>query len=134
MPRGEIRPAAAKAGALVFRINQRGDLVRVSLAGILDRDGCQELMRQVSLALPARSCQLVFDGRRLLHMDYRCVSPLIRWSRGLRSFGHCLRLVGWSAYLDAILAMEDWDRELERGTWLPQGWKVVAGTQPVQSA
>ena len=58
---------------------------------------------------------MILDGAGLQHMDYRCVQPLVRWSRGLRSYRHDVRLVAWNEYLQAILAMEDWDRELDRG-------------------
>jgi ABC-type transporter Mla MlaB component len=94
----------------------RGDgQLRVSLAGILDQEGLADLMRCVSLALPGRGCAVILDGAGLLHMDYRCVQPLVRWSRGLRAYRHDVRLVEWNAYLQAILAMEDWDQELDPG-------------------
>lgn len=127
MPRRETRPMDATS--LAYRLSHGDGLVRVSLAGILDREGCHEMMRRVTLQLRGRGRQVILDGRGLMHMDYRCVQPLVRWSRGLRSYGHCLQLVGWSAYLEAILAMEDWDRELERGSGLPHGWTIVAGRQ-----
>ena len=120
MPAGETRnltAATAHAGALEYGITRRDGALRVSLSGILDRVSLDDLMRRVSLALPARGVAVVLDGAELTHLDYRCVAPLMRWNRGLRSFGHRLRLEGWSGYLQAILAMEDWDREL--------GWQPV---------
>jgi len=54
----------------------------------------------------------VLDGSRLSHLDYRATASLIRWNRNLRDYHHQLFLQQWSDYLKAILAMEDWDREL----------------------
>jgi ABC-type transporter Mla MlaB component len=96
------------------RIARKGGLLRVSLAGILDQEGLADLIRRVSLALPGRGGTVLLDGAGLLHMDYRCVQPLVRWSRGLRSYRHDVRLVDWNEHLQAILAMEDWGRELDR--------------------
>jgi ABC-type transporter Mla MlaB component len=105
----------------------RGDgQLRVSLAGILDQEGLADLMRRVSLVLPGRGCAVILDGAELLHMDYRCVQPLVRWSRGLRSYRHGVRLVAWNEYLQAILAMEDWDRELDRGPAHQRGQRQPA--------
>jgi hypothetical protein len=104
------------------RIARRDGLLRVSLAGILDQEGLSDLMRRVGLALPPRGGTVWLDGARLHHMDYRCVQPLVRWSRGLRSYRHDVRLVGWSDYLQAIITMEDWDRELERGPVAPRAY------------
>ncbi len=102
------------------RITRRERQLRVSLAGILDQEGLADLMRRVSLALPGRGCTVILDGAGLLHMDYRCVQPLVRWSRGLRAYRHDVRLTEWNAYLQAILAMEDWDQELDRGPARPR--------------
>jgi ABC-type transporter Mla MlaB component len=108
------------------RISRRDGQLRVSLAGILDQDGLADLMRRVSLALPGRGCAVILDGAGLLHMDYRCVQPLVRWSRGLRSYRHDVRLVAWSEYLQAIVAMEDWDQELDRGAARPRALRLPA--------
>lgn len=108
------------------RIARRDGQLRVSLAGILDQDGLADLMRRVSLALPGRGCAVVLDGSGLQHMDYRCVQPLVRWSRGLRAYRHDVQLVEWSEYLLAILAMEDWDQELNRGPGRPRALRLPA--------
>lgn len=110
------------------RITRRERQLRVSLAGILDQEGLADLMRRVSLALPGRGCTVILDGAGLLHMDYRCVQPLVRWSRGLRAYRHDVRLAEWNEYLQAILAMEDWDRELDRGPARPRALRLPVVT------
>ena len=107
------------------RIARRDGQLRVSLAGRLDREGLASLLRRISLALPGRGCTVVLDGTRLIHMDYRCVQPLVSWSRGLRSYRHRVFLLGWSEYLESILAMEDWDHELERESARLRAARVV---------
>jgi ABC-type transporter Mla MlaB component len=93
----------------------RGQTVRIRLAGILDRRSLRRLMVEADRHLYGRNRLLILDGSRLLHLDYRCVPMLLQWGRGLRSFGHRLYLANWNEYLSAILAMEDWDGELEQG-------------------
>jgi ABC-type transporter Mla MlaB component len=95
------------------RITVRGRTVRIHLAGILDRAGVQRLIRQAAAALWERDLVVVLDGSQLRHLDYRCVGTLLHWRRNLRGWGHRLVLSGWNGYLRAILAMEDWDGELE---------------------
>jgi ABC-type transporter Mla MlaB component len=97
------------------RIARRDGLLRVSLAGILDQDGLADLISRVSLALPGRGATVILDGAGLQHLDYRCVQPLVAWNRRLRSYQHEVLLVAWNDYLQAILAMEDWNGELDRG-------------------
>ena len=70
---------------------------------------------ETEAVLDRRRLLIVLDGTRLMHLDYRCVGTLVRWSRNLRGLGHRLVLSGWNGYLTAILAMEDWDGELEDG-------------------
>ncbi len=105
-------------------ITVRGRTVRIHLVGILDRDGACRVIQAANRALMGGRYLVVLDASRLGHLDYRCVSMLVRWSRGLASFGHRLVLERWSSYLRAILAMEDWDGELERGSRGP-GWRPV---------
>lgn len=102
-------PIGPEAGP---RITIQGRIMRVHLAGILDRDGVGRLAREVDRHLLRPGVLVVLDGARLQHLDYRCVSLLLDWQRRLRSFRHRLCLTGWNSYLRAILAMEDWGGEL----------------------
>jgi len=94
----------------------RGTTVRIHLAGVLDRSKLQDLMFRADGALLGRNRLVILDGSRLQHLDYRCVPTLVRWSRSLKTYGHRLHLAGWNQYLSAILAMEDWDDELQQGS------------------
>jgi len=119
MPSGGIRQPGVARGAgnaAEFRIEVRGRTVRIHLAGILDRSGAQRLVREATAALVDRDLLVILDGAQLVHLDYRCVPMLVRWSRGLRSYGQRLVLCGWNDYLHAILTMEDWDGELAEGS------------------
>jgi len=135
MPSEGIRNAAVIATDAVqaqIHITVRGRTVRIHLVGTLDRDGATRLIQAANRALVGGRCLVVLDASRLGHLDYRCVSMLVRWSRGLASFRHRLVLEHWSPYLRAILAMEDWDGELERGARGP-GWRpVLVPTMHVQ--
>ena len=115
--------ATDEAGTRI-QITVRGRTVRVHLVGILDREGTTRMIQAANRVLLGRRYLVVLDGRRLSHLDFRCVAMLVRWSRGLSSFGHRLVLDNWNEYLRAILAMEDWDGELERGSLGP-GWKPL---------
>lgn len=118
MAREVIRQAASAAtdrSRPRYRITVHGRTVRIHLAGLLDRAGLQRLMRQAAAVIDQRNLLIVLDGSRLVHLDYRCVPQMVRWSRSLRGYGHRLLLSGWNCYLTAILAMEDWDGELEDG-------------------
>ena len=105
------------------RITIQGRTVRIHLAGILDREGVRHLVREAGRHLVEQDLLVVLDATQLQHLDYRCVPQLLSWRRQLRSYRHRLHLVGWNAYLRAILAMEDWDGELENGSshwaWRP---------------
>ena len=94
----------------------RGTTVRIHLAGVLDRAKLLDLMTRADGALLGRNRLVVLNGSRLMHLDYRCVSMLMRWARSLKSYGHQLHLEHWNEYLRAILAMEDWDDELQQGS------------------
>ena len=113
-------------------ITIQGRIVRIHLAGILDRDGVRRLMREVDGHLRGQGLMVVLDAAGLQHLDYRCVELLLDWQRRLRSYRHRLCLAGWNAYLRAILAMEDWDGELERGSaswaWRPD-WEPTRHVQ-----
>ncbi|MBD3219698.1 STAS domain-containing protein [bacterium] len=102
------------------RIKVQGRTVRIHLGGVLDRPGATRLIRSVNHLLIGGRCLVVLDATELVHLDYRCVGMLVRWQRGLRSFGHRLILENWNDYLRTILAMEDWDGELERRTLGPE--------------
>lgn len=106
-------------------ITIEGRTVRIHLAGCLDRPGVGALVGEVAHHLHGQGWLVVLDGRRLQHLDYRCVPLLKRWRRTLRSYRHRLVIDGWNDYLRAILAMEDWDGEMEDGTpgriWRPAG-------------
>jgi ABC-type transporter Mla MlaB component len=135
MPSEGIRSAATvstPAARSQIHITVRGRTVRVHLVGTLDRDGTTRLIQAANRALVGGRYLVVLDASRLGHLDYRCVPMLVRWSRGLASFRHRLVLEHWSQYLRAILAMEDWDGELERGAGGP-GWRPAgAPTTQVQ--
>ena len=97
---------------LQIRIEQNERTVRVTLSGILDREGVDRLVSRVAPHLVSRGCRVILEGSRLTHLDFRATQGLIRWNRRLRAFNHQLFLQDWSVYLKAILVMEDWDREL----------------------
>ncbi len=120
--------AATSRSGPQFLITVHGATVRVHLAGILDRAGVQRLLRQIAAHLGQRHRHIVLDGSRLVHLDYRCVVLLVRWSRALRGLGHRLTLSGWNGYLTAILAMEDWDGELEDGYRRTAPARLAAGS------
>jgi hypothetical protein len=75
-----------------------------------------QLIHSLKPILKKRSQRIVLDGRRLCHIDFRIVKPLVEWSKMLRSYDHKLLLSHWSDYLKAILSMEDWDRDLFPGS------------------
>jgi anti-anti-sigma regulatory factor len=112
MPReGTRQPARQEAArsALDVQIRHTERAVRVSLSGILDRDGVAALAARVAPGRVGRGVRIVLDGSGLIHMDYRATRSLIAWHRRLHRRGHALFLQGWSDYLKAILVMEDWD-------------------------
>lgn len=111
-----------------FQITVRGRTVRIHLVGILDRQDASRLIRTVSTTILDGRYRVVLDAHRLGHLDYRSVAMLMQWNRGLVSLGHQLVLENWSPYLKAILAMEDWDGELERGSLGP-GWRPMETQQ-----
>ncbi len=109
-------------GGLDFEIRERDETVWVALSGVFDAARLAELKRRVSPVLRARGRRLVLDGRRLLHLDYRCVPALLAWHDSLRSFNHQLLLYGWNAYLRAILAVGDQAQRVSPGPLrLPAG-------------
>jgi ABC-type transporter Mla MlaB component len=103
----------SRTGVLDFTVSQHGRAVWVSLSGVLDRDGIDRLVRRVHPLLTGREAEVVLDGSRLLHVDYRAVRLLVQWHRSLKAFGHQLWLARWSRYLQAIVSLEDWAGELE---------------------
>ena len=115
MPRESTQQSARQEAArttLDMEITHRDRTVWVSLSGILDRAGLQRLLAGIAPFLGDRGHRIVLDGSGLIHMDYRCTGPLLAWNRTLKQYGHQLFLRNWSAYLKAILVMEDWEREL----------------------
>jgi anti-anti-sigma regulatory factor len=92
-----------------IQVRRMDRAVWVSLSGILDRDGMTALANRVAPGLAGRGARVVLEGSGLTHMDYRATRSLVAWHRHLRRRGHALYLQGWSDYLKAILAMEDWD-------------------------
>ncbi len=114
MARQSVRQEAAGSHRenLEIKVRHTDRAVRVSLSGILDRNGLEKVIGRVAPRLIGRGCKVVLDGSQLTHLDYRVTSQMVRWNRKLRQFGHQLFLQGWSPYLKAILLMEDWDSEL----------------------
>jgi anti-anti-sigma regulatory factor len=102
-------------GGTSFELRERGATIWVALYGVLDAQRWEQLESRLSPLLTRRGRRVVLDGRRLFHLDYRAVRPLLVWHRTLRPFGHQLVLAGWSAYLKAILCLEDWSQELANG-------------------
>jgi len=135
MPCEGIRqPAAiaAPAPALEIRTTLRGRTVRVHLAGILDRRSVPRLIQEVQAVLPGPGCLVVLDGAGLVHLDYRCVGMLVRWSRTLRSWKQRVCLDRWNEYLTAILAVEDWDGEFadrSRSAAAGARWEITRTVQ-----
>ena len=117
LTRQSVRQEAASSRTdLEIRHGERA--VWVSLSGILDRDGVEEMIGRVAPRLTHRGCRIYLDGSNLTHLDFRATHSLLAWNRKLRDFHHTLYLHRWSDYLKAILVMEDWDRELGA---VPQG-------------
>ena len=98
-------------------------LLRIRKSGQLPK--LQRTRKPISLAAMDSYSAASEAAMQLLHLDYRCVPLLKRWRRTLRSYRHRLVIDGWNDYLRAILAMEDWDGEMEDGTpgriWRPAG-------------
>ncbi len=112
-----------------IEIRQHDRTVRVSLSGILDRDGVERLISRVTPRLDRRGFRVILDGTRLTHLDYRATGALIAWNRRLGAFRHTLYLHGWSDYLKAIVVMEDWDRELGATPAAMAAWRQPAGAR-----
>lgn len=110
-------------------ITTHGRTVRIHLAGILDRAGMTRMIQDADRHLSGPGQLVILDASGLQHLDYRCVPLLLSWRRRLRSFRHRLHLAGWNAYLRAILAMEDWDGELETGS---TGWAWRPDWEPTR--
>ncbi len=120
----------ATGSHLEIKVKHTDRAVRVTLSGILDRDGLHKLVRVTGRHLAGRGHRVILDGQALSHMDYRLAGDLVRWNHELGQFGHQLYLHRWSDYLKAILCMEDWDQELGMpvGFSLSQaGTSIIAG-------
>ena len=110
MPRESIRRTPCLTllqGGIDFEVQERGSLLRVTLFGTLDRETLVRLERWIAPRLVERGRRIVLDGRRLHHVDYRTVTPLLGWSRELKGYGHQLLLSGWNSYLKTILLLGD---------------------------
>ncbi len=116
---------SARPNHLQIQVSHSEKSVRVSLSGILDRQGVEQLISRVAPCLLTRGCRVILDGNRLTHLDFRATRRLIRWNRHLRDFQHQLYLKEWSNYLKAILVMEDWDRELGAPGSEPSAWHLL---------
>jgi hypothetical protein len=103
--------------------------VWVTLSGILDGEGLDRLIRRVGPDLARGGCRVVLEGKRLLHLDYRAVTILVRWQRRLRERGHRIWLANWSEYLQMILAMEDWQGELAPLRAYRSSWRRLTGAR-----
>jgi hypothetical protein len=115
MPRELTRQSDRQEAAhsqLDYQIRHGERAVWVSLSGILDRDGVEEMIGRVAPRLTQRGFRIYLDGTDLVHLDFRATQGLLAWNRKLRDYHHTLYLHRWSDYLKAILVMEDWDSEL----------------------
>ena len=128
MPREMARQSAwqdVAGSSLSIQVKQAERTVRVTLSGIFDLAGMEQLAMQVAPRLRDTGCRIILDGEHLTHLDYRVTPRLIRWSRTLRQFRHQLFLQGWNDYLKAILCMEDWDGELAGRSAGDSQWRVL---------
>jgi hypothetical protein len=126
MPREVTRQPVrqeAVGSRLDVRIEHTERAVWVSLSGILDREGVENLIGRIAPRLTRRGCRIYLDGSNLTHLDFRATHGLLAWNRRLRDFHHRLYLHRWSDYLKAILVMEDWDRELSVPP-VPTAWNI----------
>jgi len=121
--------ASVRQDALAIQVGYSEKTVRVSLSGVLDRDGVKLLISRVAPCLVSRGCRIILDGSALTHLDFRATHGLIRWTRHLGAFGHQLYLKDWNDYLKAILVMEDWDRELGTTLWQNPQWVANASSR-----
>lgn len=119
-----------KPSSLGIQVQQVDRTVRVTLSGILDQPGMQQLVARVAPVLPETGCRVILDGERLTHLDYRVTRSLLRWHRNLKQFGHQIYLRGWSDYLQAILCMEDWGGELVGNLATVSQWSSLDGPLP----
>ncbi len=135
MPRELARQSARQEAAgshleiLEVEVRQTDRTVRVTLSGILDRQGVEKIIGRVAPRLLGRGCRVVLDGTQLAHLDYRATASLVGWNRKLRQFNHQLFLQGWSHYLKAILLMEDWDSELSERPATSSTLRLLAGAR-----
>lgn len=109
---GRQEAASRQRKTLEMDVGHTERTVRVTLSGILDRKGVEEMSAKVATRLAGRGYRVILDGSGLTHLDYRATASLLEWNRKIRRFRHQLYLLGWSDYLKAILVMEDWDLEL----------------------
>ena len=129
MPRELTRRSVECRGpgsGLDFQIRRLDVTVWVTLSGVVDRSQLSRLVHCITPLLGERGHRIVLDGRRLLHVDYRAVQPLIRWHKQLRSYHHQLDLYQWNDYLKAILCMEDWQGELNPAPVRLSAWHSLA--------
>jgi anti-anti-sigma factor len=136
MPREVTRRSFELGGpgsGLDFEIRQHDLTVWVNLSGELTAKEFPRLVSEISSLLHHRGNRVVLDARRLRHIDYRTVKPLVEWNRKLHSKGQQLFLSNWNNYLRAILSVEDWDRELNPESVRPFGWRGLVGSPPGHS-
>ena len=115
MPRELTRQSDRQEAAhsqLDYQIRHGDRAVWVSLSGILDRDGVEEMIGRVAPRLTQRGFRIYLDGTDLVHLDFRATQGLLAWNRKLRDYHHTLYLHRWSDYLKAIPVFHDQDREL----------------------
>ena len=113
------------SSSLSIQVKQFDRTVRVTLSGILDQAGMEQLAASVAPRLLETGCRIILEGENLTHLDYRVTRQLIRWNHTLRQFRHQLYLQGWNDYLKAILCMEDWDGELVGRPADDSHWRVL---------
>jgi ABC-type transporter Mla MlaB component len=92
-------------GGLDFEIRTMGQEILISLTGTLDADMLLRLKASCSPHLWQRGRQVILDGSRLDHLDYRAVTGLLEWHEYLKSFRHNLLLADWTPYHKTILLL-----------------------------
>ena len=90
------------AGQEVVKKTAAARVMRVALAGEIDREGSSQLSSLLDRLFDSGVIKVVIDFAEVSHFDYRGVRPLLRRSEAFRDLGGDVRLAGLSSYLFAI--------------------------------